>query len=76
VSEPDAHYFSGWYAAMGEAPDKDRLWTRLLGLPSHLVSTSAVTGSAPTSPPTRSTRPAPTPGASGSPTAPTCASAT
>ena len=33
MSEPDADYFSAWYADMGEVPDKDRLWTRLLGLP-------------------------------------------
>ncbi len=46
MPEPDADYFSAWYAAMGEAPDKDRLWTRLLGLPPHLLSTSVVTGSA------------------------------
>ena len=28
---------------MGEVPDKDRLWTRLLGLPPHVLSTSALT---------------------------------
>ena len=46
VSEPDADYFSSWYADMGEVPDKDRLWTRLLGLPPHVLSTSALTGPA------------------------------
>ena len=44
--EPDADYFSSWYADMGEVPDKDRLWTRLLGLPPHVLSTSALTGPA------------------------------
>lgn len=42
----DAAYFSDWYAAMGEVPDKDRLWTRLLGLPEHVLSTSVLTGRA------------------------------
>jgi len=46
VSEPDAAYFSAWYADMGKAPDKDRLWTRLLGLPPHLLSTSVLSGAA------------------------------
>ena len=46
MSEPDADYFSSWYADMGEVPDKDRLWTRLLGLPPHVLSTSALTGPA------------------------------
>jgi len=46
VSEPDADYFSSWYADMGQVPDKDRLWTRLLGLPPHVLSTSALTGPA------------------------------
>ena len=46
MTEPDAAYFSSWYADMGEVPDKDRLWTRLLGLPPHVLSTSALTGPA------------------------------
>jgi SAM-dependent methyltransferase len=46
MSEPDADYFSAWYADMGEVPDKDLLWTRLLGLPPHVLSTSVVTGRA------------------------------
>jgi SAM-dependent methyltransferase len=46
MPEPDAAHFSAWYSDMGEAPDKDRLWTRLLGLPPHVLSTSAVTGRA------------------------------
>ena len=41
----DAAYFSRWYAEMGDAPGKDLVWTRLLGLPSHVLSTSLVTGS-------------------------------
>jgi len=46
MSEPDADYFSAWYADMGEVPDKDLLWARLLGLPPHVLSTSVVTGRA------------------------------
>lgn len=46
MSEPDAAYFSAWYADMGQAPDKDRIWTRALGLPEHVLSTSVVTGTA------------------------------
>ena len=41
----DSAYFSRWYAEMGDVPDKDRLWTRLLGLPPHVLSTSLLTGS-------------------------------
>ncbi|MBM6405637.1 class I SAM-dependent methyltransferase [Phycicoccus sp. CSK15P-2] len=36
--------FAQWYADMGATADKDQLWSRLLGLPPHLVSSSLVTG--------------------------------
>ena len=45
MDDLDAEYFSRWYAEMGEVPDKDALWTRLLGLPSHVLSTSVLPGS-------------------------------
>jgi hypothetical protein len=46
MSEPDASPLSAWYAAMGETPDQDRIWTHALGLPDHVLSTSARTGPA------------------------------
>jgi SAM-dependent methyltransferase len=46
MSAPDAEHFSAWYAAMGETPDKDRIWTNALGLPDDVLSTSALTGPA------------------------------
>lgn len=46
MSEIDADHFAAWYTAMGEAPDKDRIWTHALGLPDHVLSTSALTGPA------------------------------
>ena len=46
MSEPDAEHFSDWYAAMGETPDKDRIWTHALGLPDHVLSSSVLTGPA------------------------------
>ena len=46
MADLDAEYFSAWYADMGHVPDKDVLWTRLLGLPPHVLSTSLLTGAA------------------------------
>lgn len=44
MADLDAPYFSAWYADMGETPGKDRVWTRALGLPEHVLSTSLLTG--------------------------------
>ena len=44
MADLDAEYFSAWYADMGEVPDKDRVWTRALRLPEHVLSTSLLTG--------------------------------
>jgi ubiquinone/menaquinone biosynthesis C-methylase UbiE len=46
MPDRDAAYFAAWYADMGHVPDKDRLWTTVLGLPPHVLSTSALTGAA------------------------------
>jgi len=45
MADLDAEYFSRWYAEMGQAPDKDQLWSRLLDLPPRVLSTSLVSGS-------------------------------
>lgn len=42
----DAEYFSSWYADMGASAEKDRVWTRALRLPDHVLSTSLLTGPA------------------------------
>jgi SAM-dependent methyltransferase len=43
-SRPErAQYFDDWYAAMPEAPVKDEIQQRHLGLPPHLLSTSLLT---------------------------------
>jgi SAM-dependent methyltransferase len=43
-SRPErAQYFDNWYAAMPEAPVKDEIQQRHLGLPAHLLSTSLLT---------------------------------
>ncbi len=37
-------YFDGWYADMAASPVRDEIMRRHLGLPSHLLSTSGLTG--------------------------------
>src|SRR5215471_179204 len=39
---PLAEYFDGWYANMTTSPVKDEIQQRHLGLPPHLLSTSAL----------------------------------
>jgi SAM-dependent methyltransferase len=42
-ASPLAQYFDGWYADMAQAPVKDEIERRHLGLPSHMQSTSLLT---------------------------------
>ena len=46
VADLDADYFFHLVRRHGQVPDKDVLWTRLLELPPHVLSTSLLTGAA------------------------------